>query len=415
MIEQIPPKNGLSRLETLPVELIEKIFLHSLEINLPRASPSLAAALSSERIYRVLILLSFWDDDNIWGRYGAPIPDPVLKMFRPLEYRRLETPERSTLQAAILNSRWCTLDRVKGQLPNLLRLTLQRYWSDSWITMEEADKIRLNHKLDNLNKPRLISTFQGVDSDGNRHELEIDSPFVLYDAVMDWRGNPDAECDWTYRTTSALHIPNRLLHGKPWTDEKLSFLELLRNAYGNNDQNTGLTFSFSKVQEGIHDAIVEQNARALCNLLELDEYFSRWNNGKALKRGFYEIPAEHFRSAVRYSGHKEKFLALLMRGNAESIPYDDPEITAWAMQARDRGSYFGEWLLEFMLLLPGLLKRASSSASVRGGPPIIPTLFADGSLNSSHPMADPIPAAFGHSNTWQEELRMHGGFPATHF
>ena len=52
----------LSILESLPVELIEKIFLYSLNVNLPRASVALTSALSSERIYRALILLAFWDD-----------------------------------------------------------------------------------------------------------------------------------------------------------------------------------------------------------------------------------------------------------------------------------------------------------------------------------------------------------------
>ena len=55
----------LSALETLPTELLEKIFLYSLNVNYAHASPFLAAAVSSERIYRLLILLAFWDDSEV--------------------------------------------------------------------------------------------------------------------------------------------------------------------------------------------------------------------------------------------------------------------------------------------------------------------------------------------------------------
>ncbi|KAJ5663283.1 hypothetical protein N7507_004014 [Penicillium longicatenatum] len=48
-----------SRLESLPVEIIELIFLHSLEINLPRASLHLGRALSSPTLYTWLIRLVF--------------------------------------------------------------------------------------------------------------------------------------------------------------------------------------------------------------------------------------------------------------------------------------------------------------------------------------------------------------------
>ena len=58
------PKYQVSELERLPVELIQQIFLHSLELNLPRASTSLARSLSKESIYSSLLLLAFFDDEN---------------------------------------------------------------------------------------------------------------------------------------------------------------------------------------------------------------------------------------------------------------------------------------------------------------------------------------------------------------
>lgn len=65
----------LTHIESLPVELIQKIFLLSLNVNLPRASPYLAAALSNEGVYKVLILLAFWDVKAVDKRDydGVPI------------------------------------------------------------------------------------------------------------------------------------------------------------------------------------------------------------------------------------------------------------------------------------------------------------------------------------------------------
>ena len=83
------PNPKLSNLESLPVELIEKIFLYSLNTNLPRASPHLAAALSSEQIYRLLILLAFFNNDEVYDLYelafgGANALSPSSQ-FEPID------------------------------------------------------------------------------------------------------------------------------------------------------------------------------------------------------------------------------------------------------------------------------------------------------------------------------------------
>lgn len=67
-----------STLETLPVELLEKIFLYSLNVNLPRVLPNLATSLSSERVYRLLILLAFWDNDYDRVKEYHPCSDDIF-------------------------------------------------------------------------------------------------------------------------------------------------------------------------------------------------------------------------------------------------------------------------------------------------------------------------------------------------
>ena len=54
----------LSPLEALPVELIQQIFFHALEVNMPRASSHIASVLSDPSIYSALILFAYFDSDD---------------------------------------------------------------------------------------------------------------------------------------------------------------------------------------------------------------------------------------------------------------------------------------------------------------------------------------------------------------
>ncbi|KAJ5674645.1 uncharacterized protein N7477_004579 [Penicillium maclennaniae] len=72
-----------SRLESLPVEILQLIFLYSLEINLPRASPYLSRALSNPLLYTWLIRLVF-SSTNPGSRQGFFTPDflpPPLRLL----------------------------------------------------------------------------------------------------------------------------------------------------------------------------------------------------------------------------------------------------------------------------------------------------------------------------------------------
>src|SRR5699024_6976856 len=113
-----------------------------------------------------------------------------------------------------------------------------------------------------------------------------------------------------YWVVSVLHFPTKLLHGKPWTDEKLSFLEFLIKAYGDDLLGWKTRASpFHAVQEGVHNAIVEKNPRALRALLMLDELESREECSRN-NITLYQLPAEHFRTAVRHIGDDSEILKL---------------------------------------------------------------------------------------------------------
>jgi hypothetical protein len=62
----------MSQLERLPVELLEKVYLFALNINLPMASPIIGGKLSSDLIYHKSVMAAFgptwahWPDLEPW-------------------------------------------------------------------------------------------------------------------------------------------------------------------------------------------------------------------------------------------------------------------------------------------------------------------------------------------------------------
>lgn len=65
----------MSDLEKLPTELLVAIFLHSMNMDLPRSSPVIGGKLSSEVVYTRTVIAAFgptWE--NTYGRHRQRIP-----------------------------------------------------------------------------------------------------------------------------------------------------------------------------------------------------------------------------------------------------------------------------------------------------------------------------------------------------
>jgi hypothetical protein len=56
----------MSSLERLPTELLQEIFLHCMNLDLPRSSPVIGGKLSSESVYTQTILAAF---EDTWETY----------------------------------------------------------------------------------------------------------------------------------------------------------------------------------------------------------------------------------------------------------------------------------------------------------------------------------------------------------
>ncbi len=107
----------LSPLERLPTEVLEIVFFNCLNINLPRASPVLASALSSFHVKSHLFFRVFTD----YHRQSRRL------LSIPLTWR-----EVSNLRESISKLKWMTLDFLHQCIPILL----EKVWLEDVIVRE---------------------------------------------------------------------------------------------------------------------------------------------------------------------------------------------------------------------------------------------------------------------------------------
>ncbi|KAJ6021152.1 hypothetical protein N7540_006656 [Penicillium herquei] len=128
----------LSRLESLPIEILESIFLYSLEINLPRASPHLGCALSNPLLYTWLIRLVF-SSTNTGSRHGFFTPDFLPS---PLDFWSLGYEQRQHLQTTILACRWCTLPLLRRCQREYVEHAIRRKCANLIFSSEDQETLR---------------------------------------------------------------------------------------------------------------------------------------------------------------------------------------------------------------------------------------------------------------------------------
>ncbi|KAJ5698914.1 hypothetical protein N7462_000919 [Penicillium macrosclerotiorum] len=370
----------LSMLEALPVEVIEQIFLHSLNLNLPRASPALAAAVSREHIYNLLILLACFDDHPEWPRSVT-----IERIFAPLEYTPLEPKARARLQEAVFRSRWCTMERVCEQIPTIQNLTIHRHWFNAGITMEPEQQAALERFMNREDDTVRMFNGQGppMRSIGPLPEAErrrmarMPGPHQYELHVTPMRMiqlfSPTLKVQSTFPAIGLTHFPDRLVRGRStgFTPGDVAYLEMLRMCSKNYScpgipSLTVTTVNRTNLHEGVSRAIKSQNYNALVSLLKIDEFIFRFHESKS-GPVFYTIPQDHFLAVTRFGREKPHlncaFFDALIRASAESIPPNASEIMAWTLDnvrlgQRHPSKYneingkFARWLSNFMLRLP---------------------------------------------------------------
>ena len=344
------PKVTPSRLESLPAEIIQKIFLHSLEFNLPRASITLSRILSSPIIYTWIIRLAF-SSDNRSSRSGFftrdYLPDEV-------DFFALTTDQRTNLQNAVLKCRWCTLPLMRQCQQDYVAHVLRQKCSNLIFSPDDQ------HTLSNVSNiftavldqsscdlvsedmrdkgyiaipaNMLVREKAAEGEEENLREqkmnlvlwlhhgaIEIRSPGPLYFNIF-----RDVFRLPSFSATSPARIPDKLLN-PPWTESKLKFLRLLsRGAY--IDEN----IRYDRSKHVLRELIRQRDFVTFEKLLDI--VIRRRDYSYAFP---WPLCSEHYHDAIYYteSGNLEDpFLRVLFEERWSDMPAFEDSLLDYALE-----------------------------------------------------------------------------------
>lgn len=329
-----PLTRGLSRLEHLPAEIIQKIFLHSLEVNLPRASIHIARILSVPIIYTWLIRLAFSNSNR--SSHDDFFTEDFLPA--PLDYFALSRQERAALQSTVLECRWCTLPLMRKCQREYIEHVIRRKCSHLIISPADAALLQpdsLAKRFVNLadcdhgsrsrrrGKGDLIIPSRTPPPANEDRRLtiwfhfgavQIREPSVPSYYERDLFRLPSCgDCELGTDTTP-FRMPDKLL-SPPWTDAKVEFLELLAcDAYIDQADDDCI-----RSQRVLLQLIQSRDFRTFERLLRLR---IRANNYKY--RMDWPVLPSHIKAVVKHAdsstkGHVDPFAQLLVDTRWEEI------------------------------------------------------------------------------------------------
>jgi hypothetical protein len=378
-VETCPANGLLSHLERLPIELVQQVFFHCLEVDMIKASPIISKMLSTESTYRLLVLFAFFDDDGL---------HPVeTQIFKPVNYRELSIQEKVRLQESILSCRWCTLKRIQDCMPALTRLKIVQEWHKENNVTKDWSGGLATASIEGIDPPALPSLHntialehyfharkQATDAE-NTAEAEQPEYFpwlTPYTVQRDENGSilkrvprPRPGHRLVFPSTLAVrHIPDRLLTGAPWTESNLDFLKLLRQGFRHLTRDFVLHISPTALFSGMASAIKETNHPALLVLLELHDaafHIQKTSISGQQVQDFnpnnqrYTIPHTHrlplplFHLPLTHPPPTaSSLLSLLVRAGLDSIPQDDAILTKWALTSSPEADPIAAFLLKYM-------------------------------------------------------------------
>ncbi|KAL4946345.1 hypothetical protein BDV06DRAFT_136597 [Aspergillus oleicola] len=244
---------SLSRLEDLPAEILQEIFLRCLEINLPRASIHLGRKLSHQTIYTWLIRLAFAKADGVAVGDGNREPFLTREFLPPIDAVSwiIGSDELKQLRSRILECRWCTLPlirscqlaflehavRYKGSQVKIDPDDLHLFnglvkWSDRLKSYERAPNGQRGEGDLVLRAYRPDSDHESAPDAANTkpsqpHDYNITVWFNLGIVEVLSARNRQVSGNIYFELPCAddTHLPDKLLHA-PWNEKKLEFLQL---------------------------------------------------------------------------------------------------------------------------------------------------------------------------------------------
>ncbi|KAI8934911.1 hypothetical protein NX059_008581 [Plenodomus lindquistii] len=265
---------AMPTLQGLPQELLEIIFLHSMNISLPRCSPTLGRKLSSRAVTMDFTMQCFFHTvdhrTNHRDRYRNCMGNPAL-------------------QSEVIASRFFTYDfflaYVQRAHDALIKLR-GKAWKETGV------------------KVLGVEAFQGL---------------------WPYRFNQIAYLGFA----EGFHIPEKLLHG-PWSDDKASLLYVLVSLNGEIDWEGSMAGEAAK--SGIKEAIQEGNEYAVAALSVL------LGVAKAITTDILRYAVIHCDCPMNLLRHLLFNAQILGGGvSSEVLDFHDPRLWAWADANGQRG------------------------------------------------------------------------------
>ena len=309
-------------------------------------------------------------------------------LFRPAEFRYVSAVDKCRLQKSMLKCRWCTIDRIEAAMPALSRLAMVQRWHEEYLSEEKGGFLDEQRKNFIVTSEILAEAAPLPDSDNidamKEHFLATSNCKYLRDRYhrkeFAKESNPTGEDDylpyinywsWIRDKEHNIHktlngadavlgvrcIPDWLLDG-PWTNERVTFLLLLRQGMRYVSRDNLLAISHEALFRGMEEAITGQTVfrrmTILSALLELwcHVYGPRFEFQHVVIPASHPLPLRLFHLAAQTDPHDSTFMNLLVRANVISIPPDDSILTRWAlnMKATGNGYGLGQWLLNYMTI-----------------------------------------------------------------
>lgn len=377
----------LSLLERLPTEVLQNIFLQSLNLNLPRASPLLNCVLSASHIKTLLVLKVFSSDSSRALEHST-------ELLSILDTKQ----EIAKLQTAILRLKWMTLDFLHQCIRVFLVKTLLRRFRElalKWRNGDEPTKANVSQVVDEAyernslgrkDKSLDIYSYAWDVSD----QIQVNLGIGLRDGlvalqVSNSKNGPNFITIDSYRwrllvCLGECRIPHKLLHG-PWTEARCEFLEVVTR--GGSTIDWVNTTSGEVADIGLMEAILEQNYRAVQLLVYnpwrgtapwrgLDNLSRPHERSYRARRPNTKVPyqkrlvcckkciewhvgvaprIEHLRTAVFQKPLHQGIIHCLLSGDRSKLDLEDKEIHEWIRRNKEAGEQNAEWLRRKLLHL----------------------------------------------------------------
>jgi hypothetical protein len=321
--------NLCSRLESLPVEILQLIFLHCLEINLPRASPRLGRALSSQLLYTWLVRLAF-SSTNPGSREGFFTPDFLPP---PLDFWALAWEDRQQLQTKLLACRWCTLLLLRRCQRQYVAHAIRRKCANLVFHTDDQDLLaNLDPRFENLEdcdwapdgkrgKGDLVIPAQLEESLRTPSSKSVDRKVAIwfhFGALQIREPNEIYYENDLFRLPCSVaigpgRIPDKVL-SSPWSDAQFRFLQLLSTDFYLDEDE----LRPERSTEITHRLIRKRNIEPFRRLLRMS---FRTANCRVPAR--WPLQPSHYVLARRCgSGYGDPFVNFILNERWDDIPAD---------------------------------------------------------------------------------------------